>query len=552
MNAKQEATVVEWLNAVLPGSAQVSSVREVVDSDAFAALALQMAGQETAGVAPDAATAAEALERVFAAQGHHGLVVLEHDGASLARAALGAAVRCERKQEYIRSMMELPHDSQAMLMELIEQIGQEAALDKADQLRAAVRRLVRENAALKEAETSAFGPSRTKSASVSSTDGPASETLNDKVRELERKLKAALNHAEEVEIELDEVKRESEQSKRVLSDKVEQYEEEVRAQADELDVARAKSAELVKAEAKISKLMQKLEETAQLRQQLKETQDENDTNFEKRLQVEAEVKSLSTLKQQVETYKNKCFDVESQTLQLQNELRSKEEELHSMRSKLKSANDREKFLKEQVDAGKESIAQLEAEVEMASGVGADSPKALNSVETVEPSVAAANHKKDLEKLDSRIAALEEENRGLEEEVESLRTKVKEQSFGGANNEMVQRLTEQLKEKESENIKLETEKEKLQNFIKASLSQTQAKYKNALKNLKAKYDEKIEIIENFQKIRMDDLNTHQREQRLMMSSFYELGLQVQRSIVERTQTTNSSWLQKSRKSVFLQK
>ncbi|GBG32456.1 Protein Hook-like 1 [Hondaea fermentalgiana] len=585
--ASSAETLLRWLNSLIEANADMPTLRsleEILDPEnaSFREIVGEITNVHGASESP-----AELLERYFRNEGQP-YMIDRGSALSLSKAALGAAVNCDRKQEYVRDMMTLNQDFQATLMILIEEFKREWDEGEATQLKAIVKRLERENAVLREAhadgatrqagqhqsrDTGSSGaaassgttvPARSSSGgegqgnSASSTSAVEVATLNDKVRDLERRLRDALNHVDEVETELEESKQEHASMTRALEEKVAQYEEEVRTQADELDVARAKSSQLVKAEAKISKLMQKLEETSQLRMQIKELQDENQTSLDKQLRMDAEIKSVSTLKQQLETYKDKSVDLESQLVGLRNEMRTKDETIASVQSKLKAAADHESFLKDQLNSSKEAIAQLEAELDLAgtAGAGASSPgtgdqgvsadaSLAHQVQAHSQQTATASMKLENAELKEKLTALEKASAQLEEELERATTQAAANASQGASHEVVEQLKTALKEKESECLQLATDKEKLQTYVKQSLHATQSKYKVALKTLKSELDEKTERIENFRKIRDEDNALHLREQRLVMSAFYDMGLSIQRNTALKS-TAQGSWLAKSRK------
>mmetsp|Transcript_2203 Transcript_2203/g.5073 ORF Transcript_2203/g.5073 Transcript_2203/m.5073 type:complete len:553 (-) Transcript_2203:477-2135(-) len=551
--ASSSETLLRWLNSLIEESSdlpQLKDLDEILESDNST---FREIVEEITGVHGASENAAQVLERFFKDLGQP-YIVDRGSSLSLSKAALGAAVNCDRKQDYVRSMMTLSQDFQATLMVLIEEFKREWDNGEATQLRAIMKRLERENAVLREAQADGKAQGSNATASQPAPSGGASagevSALQEKVRDLERKLKDAHNHAEEVEAELDETKQTLASSTREMDEKLSQFEEEVRAQADELDVARAKSAQLVKAEAKISKLMQKLEETSELRVQLKEIQEENQSNIDKQLRMDAEIKSVGTLKQQLETYKDKSVDLESRLVGLQNDLRTKDATIASQQSKLKAAADHEAFLKDQLNNSKEAIAQLETELEMNASDGAAGSGAAslaNQVQAHAQQSATASTKLENAELKERVASLETSNKQLEEELEQARAKASADATLGASHEVVEQLKASLKDKESQVLQLSTDKEKLQNYVKQSLQATQSKYKVALKTLKSELDDKKETIQNFNKIRNEDTELAQREQRLIMSAFYEMGLSMQRNTALKSQN-QGSWLAKTRQQV----
>lgn len=102
------------------------------------------------------------------------------------------------------------------------------------------------------------------------------------------------------------------------------------------------------------------------------------------------------------------------------------------------------------------------------------------------------------------------------------------------------LEEKLQEKESTINRLEQDKNKLENYSKQALSTFKDKYIQALQKLKAEKKQLEENV-NYLKSKNDkDQETHRREERLVISSMYEVGLRIMdRSIQAQVQTSTQS-------------
>ena len=105
---------------------------------------------------------------------------------------------------------------------------------------------------------------------------------------------------------------------------------------------------------------------------------------------------------------------------------------------------------------------------------------------------------------------------------------------------IQMLEDKLKEKESTINRLEQDKHKLENYSKQALTTFKEKYITALQKLKM---EKKQLEENvaYLKTKNDkDQETHRREERLVLSAMYEVGLRMMdRSIQSQVQTSSQS-------------
>ncbi|OQR88859.1 hook domain-containing protein [Achlya hypogyna] len=162
--------------------------------------------------------------------------------------------------------------------------------------------------------------------------------------------------------------------------------------------------------------------------------------------------------------------------------------------------------------------QLEQLSEAAPGTdGAVSPAQLQQLEATNARLA------------SQLQAHEEQARKLTlniEESDSLRATIGE-------------LTNRLKEKETTINNLSQDKEKLETYTKKTLHAVQSKYMVAMsthRNQLAEKQAKVDLLES----KLKDLKSIQkREQALLMSSFYEIGGEMQRRTMMPQQATNGA-------------
>jgi hypothetical protein len=548
----------------------------------------------------------EALERWLAERAI--VYVVDHsDATSVGRGVIGASVECDRKDEYVMSMMKLDPPIQGKLVELINDFNADKAKGETDQLRALNKRLEREVTNLRERlRASAAGSPRARSSSAagsagagagaggaggvagaagagapltpgsqtpggsssnsssSSSSSSLSEDAAGKLREAERRAKTAEARLEALEHEAADAAAAAVAQVRAAEERAARAEEELRVQADELDVARGKAAQLVKSEAKVTKLMQKLEETAALRSQLKELQDESATSFDRKLEMEAEVKQAAALRAQLDEARRRASEAEAAAAQLRAELGARDAELAQAAGKLRAAAEHEKFLREQIEASKEAIAQLEAEADLAtpgspkpsSPGGAAAAASAASLAAEQQAREANSVKLKRREFEERISVLEREREGLLAQLAAARAEGAAKAAAAAEAAKAAAaaapaggpLQQQLADKDAECANLQAAHDKLRAYLKQVLAETQQKYKLAIKSLQTQVDEKNEMISNFKSIRDEDEATHRREQRLVMSSFYELGLEMQRRTALKSQQPPGSWLVKSRKNV----
>jgi len=284
-----------------------------------------------------------------------------------------------------------------------------------------------------------------------------------------------------------------------------------------------------------------------LRNELKRLQDEIDLSIGRKLEMEAELNSVQSLKQQIEVFKSKSIDLEAQLSKMQKEMARKEEQIAQGAEKLRVVTDHSKFLQNQLDECKESIAGLEIELEERPSTRTETVSELTTAHASAQlhATQSASSKLEISQLEEQVAVLRQEKEGLQAALERAEAQAKERDLAADSDDSLLR---QLKEKEAECIKLTTDKQKLQAYVKDTLMATQEKYKVALKSLSQQLEEKNEMICNFKAIREEDETTHRLEQRLVMSNFYEIGLEIQRRAAMKSTPNHGSNLNKLRQRV----
>ncbi|CAN0078951.1 unnamed protein product [Scytosiphon promiscuus] len=121
----------------------------------------------------------------------------------------------------------------------------------------------------------------------------------------------------------------------------------------------------------------------------------------------------------------------------------------------------------------------------------------------------------------------------------------------------QSMEDRLKEKETQVNNLQTDKEKLESYTKKTLHKFQDKYMVAISHCKAQIAEKNEKIDYLESKISQDKAASKREERLLMSSVYELGMdiierQLKSSVSDQIRGADSapgsSWMQRKRAEV----
>jgi DNA repair exonuclease SbcCD ATPase subunit len=323
--------------------------------------------------------------------------------------------------------------------------------------------------------------------------------------------------------------------------------EEQKAQlADDLDVASAKAQQLYKAEATVVAYKKKLESVGMMSQQMSELEDQSANYLRQIMDLESEVKKSNALQKLVTQLQEQIAKLEKEKENTATSNQSSATEIAGLKSRLNAAESAKKMYEEELS---ELRAQQEhAGVDVPHSPGRESRSMQNAVSTQVPADAR-----------EKMMRLEIENKKLHEEMEALKkqsavavtaaaatvvaeTTVKSvassesaplavavaanESSEAANlkNEL-DRLQEELAAKEKENTKISSDKDKLEAYTKRTLAKFQDKYLVALQECKAKLKEKQDKIEVLETRSTSERTAQKREERLLSSTIYELGLAI---------------------------
>jgi len=129
--------------------------------------------------------------------------------------------------------------------------------------------------------------------------------------------------------------------------------------------------------------------------------------------------------------------------------------------------------------------------------------------------------------------LEIENTRLKTEIENLKKGVSPgetvaaspQGAVDASQDKIEALKEELDKKIAENKKIVSDKDKLEAYTKRTLAKFQDKYLVALQECKAKLKEKQDKIEVLESRSATEKTAQKREERLLSSTIFELGLSI---------------------------
>lgn len=318
-------------------------------------------------------------------------------------------------------------------------------------------------------------------------------------------------------------------SKRSLEDaeaKVADLEEKSAQLADELDVASAKATQLIKAEATVVAYRKKLEGVGVMSQQMNELEDQSASYLRKIMELESDVKKVPGLQRSLDEVQKKLSRAEKDKAESDEAAKARATEAAKFKSEAQAAEAAKKMYEEE-------LAALRAQAEVGGDVAAAAPTGA-AEDGLTSSVAIRDEKE-------KALRLKIENDSLREQIEQLQANlVPSATSGGESSDEAgrlradnDRLRDELRRKETEKAKLASDKEKLEAYTKKTLSKFQEKYLVALQECKAKLKEKHDKIEALEQRSASEKTAQKREERLLSSTIYELGLAImQQKLKER--------------------
>lgn len=299
--------------------------------------------------------------------------------------------------------------------------------------------------------------------------------------------------------------------------------EETKAQlADELDVANARAEQLRKAEATVVAYRKKLEGVGVMNQQMTDLEDQAANYLRQIMDLEAEVKKSASLQKKIEDLERNVESLEKEKNDATDSLKSTAAEVADLKSRLNAADSAKKMYEEELQVLREVQQNGDALDAL------DDERLSSNVEGLSLTSAQSIKEKSMR--------LELENKKLREELENLKsasaTSTATAKSSGNNNAIpanaqreIQRLKDELAKKEKENTKVKSDKEKLETYTKKTLAKFQDKYLVALQECKAKLKEKQDKIEALESRSASEKTSQKREERLLSSTIYELGLAI---------------------------
>lgn len=338
----------------------------------------------------------------------------------------------------------------------------------------------------------------------------AQKKLRALVEDLQDRLTKRQNELMTAEEELKKATTELEYNK----SKVLELEEQKAQLADDLDVANAKADQLRKAEATVLSYRKKLEGVGVINQQMTDLEDQAASYLRQIMDLEAENKKIPALQATIEELQSHISTLEKAGASSSEVLKFSATEVAELKSRLSAAESAKKMYEEELKDLRASENDRGLDDEASPGLSLASAESLSSVK-------------------EKSMRLEIENKALLDQVAELKRSMAVAAVVGAaagtdadaSKAEISRLTAELAAKEAEKAKISSDKDKLEAYTKRTLAKFQEKYLVALQECKAKLKEKQDKIEALESRHASEKTAQKREERLLSSTIYELGLSI---------------------------
>mmetsp|Transcript_18121 Transcript_18121/g.41925 ORF Transcript_18121/g.41925 Transcript_18121/m.41925 type:complete len:583 (+) Transcript_18121:171-1919(+) len=463
--------------------------------------------------------------------------------AELVELVAAAAVTCENRGEFVGRIMGMTPENQIQMKAVIESSlsrlsdydadgdGEEEDVEE-NELVFGQDAAPAENQGTSD-DSALFSPTRS---TTSDDRGELERALMDARRELaahksqaslvaednenaQRKLKALVgdlqNRLEKRQKELSTVEADYKATSMELDDskaRVEDLENRIAQLADDLDVANAKAEQLRKAEATVVAYRRKLEGVGVMSQQMNDLEDQAASYLSKIMELESDVKKIPNLQRTIDDLQSQVSGMEKERDDAGSAMKGSASEIAELRSKLTAAENAKRMYEEELE-----------ELRAQQGVSTD-----EELNTPMPELGSESASETREK----VMRLEIEKKTLQEKVAKLQTAASENAKAAGDSaeagnlgQEVKTLKEELAKKEAEKAKIAGDKDKLEAYTKRTLAKFQEKYLVALQECKAKLKEKQDKIEALESRSASEKTAQKREERLLSSTIYELGLAI---------------------------
>jgi len=272
---------------------------------------------------------------------------------------------------------------------------------------------------------------------------------------------------------------------------------------DELDLAKAKALQLHKAEATVFAYKKKLDSVGVISQQIQEMEDQSTGYLRQIVDLENDNKQIPGLQRKIETMQEQMRKLEMQLSESSKQLNEKNTMILQLRTDLVAAENAKKLFEDEVSAVRSQNSNSLTEDHDAS-----------NFTLLRPSTSTAN-------LKERIFRVEHENESLKKQIFLLQAA----SSTTADDVVSHDIKREIEQRDAKINQLSQDKAKLEAYSKMTLAKFQEKYMVALQECKKQLKEKTEKIEQLEMRAAVEKAGHKREEQLLSSSIYELGLSI---------------------------
>ena len=354
-----------------------------------------------------------------------------------------------------------------------------------------------------------------------------SETLAEDGEATQKKLRALAadlqERLEERQEELVETAEKFRKAQRGLDDadaKVSDLTEKNASLEDELDISNAKATQLKKAEATVLAYRRKLEGAGVMNQQMSDLENQSAKYLGQIVDLEMEAKKIPDLQKNLDDAIRELNKVQKENADIAEKVVARSSEVAKLKTELSASVTAKKMAEEELTElrimQQSDHDEVDGEVNMA---GLSLTSAQSVTEVREKVMRLEIENKSLKKqLDSSVAA------SASTVVAHTANMVDDATVKALENEIGQ-LQADLKKKDAATAKLASDKDKLESYTKKTLSKFQEKYLVALQECKTKLKEKHDKIEALEMRSAAEKANQKKEEKLLSSSIYELGLML---------------------------
>lgn len=340
------------------------------------------------------------------------------------------------------------------------------------------------------------------------------ETTQTKLRALATDLQERL---EERQKELNDSTEKLLQTQRTLDDaeaKINDLTEKNVTLEDELDIANAKAQQLKKAEATVVAYRKKLEGAGMMNQTLSDLENQSAKYLSQIVELEMETKKIPELQKLVDDTSRELHMCEKEKNAIAEKVTAKTAEVAQLKTELSASINAKKMMEEEVQNLRSLQDSEHLDVDSDLNIGGLSLTSAQSMSDVKEKIMRLEieNKSLKKKLDTEASASNVAPTADESVVKSMEAEI-------------ERLQAELKKKEAASAKLASDKDKLEAYTKKTLSKFQEKYLVALQECKAKLKEKHDKIEALELRSAAEKSNQKKEEKLLSSTIYELGLSL---------------------------